>query len=169
MYEILELESNPQTILSTHEQSLTFLKEQGFLVFPWLKHGSSIDTVVTLCLDPHTKQTFDKQEIDFDGIVVKVNTLKVREVLGETNHHPKRAIAYKFPTQQIVTKLVSIDWQVGRTGILTPTANLDPVMLGGVTISRASLHNADFIRDKEILLGDHVWIQRSGEVIPYVI
>ncbi len=139
------------------------------MVFPWLKHCSSIDTVISLCLDPHTKQTFDKQDIDFDGIVVKVNDLKLRAILGETNHHPRWAIAYKFPAQQIVTKLVSIDRQVGRTGILTPTANLDPVMLGGVTISRASLHNADFIRDKEILMEDSVWIQRSGEVIPYVV
>lgn len=80
-------------------------------------------------MDPHTKQTFDKQDIDFDGIVVKINDLKTRELLGETNHHPRWAIAYKFPAQQIVTKLVSVDRQVGRTGILTPTANLDPVML----------------------------------------
>ena len=78
-------------------------------------------------------------------------------------------MAYKFPAQQIVTKLLSVDRQVGRTGILTPTANLEPVMLSGVTISRASLHNADFIKDKGILLGDSVRIQRSGEVIPYVL
>lgn len=85
--------------------------------------------MISLCLDTHTKQTFDKQEIDFDGIVVKVNNIPLRAILGETNHHPRWAIAYKFPAQQIVTKLLSVDWQVGRTGILTPTANLDPVML----------------------------------------
>lgn len=85
------------------------------MVFPWLKHCSSIETVVNICLDPHTKQNFDKQEIDFDGIVVKVNDLALHEILGETNHHPKRAMAYKFPAQQIVTKLMSVDRQVGRT------------------------------------------------------
>ncbi len=117
----------------------------------------------------HTKQTFDKQEIDFDGIVVKVNNIALRNLLGETNHHPRRAMAYKFPAKQVVTKLMSVDWQVGRTGILTPTANLEAVLLSGVTISRASLHNADFIKDKDIKLHDSVWIQRSGEVIPYVV
>ena len=86
--------------------------------------------MVSLCTDPHTKATFDKQEIDFDGIVVKVNEMQLREILGETNHHPRRAIAYKFPAKQVVTKLMSVDRQVGRTGILTPTANLESVLLG---------------------------------------
>lgn len=166
VYDVLESSTDAG---ATHAETLEFLKEQGFMVFPWLKRCTTIDTVITLCLDVHTKQTFEKQEIDFDGIVVKVNEHATRQILGETNHHPRRAMAYKFPAQQIVTKLLSVDRQVGRTGILTPTANLEPVMLSGVTISRASLHNADFIKDKDILLGDSVRIQRSGEVIPYVL
>lgn len=80
-----------------------------------MKHCTTIDTVVSLCLDPHTKQTFDKQEIDFDGIVVKINNLTLRDLLGETNHHPRWAMAYKFPAKQVVTKLASVDRQVGRT------------------------------------------------------
>ncbi len=78
-------------------------------------------------------------------------------------------MAYKFPTKQIVTRIVSVDFQVGRSGVITPAANLEPVELGGVTISRASLHNMDFIVDKDIRIGDYVWLQRSGEVIPYVV
>jgi len=77
-----------------------------------MKHCTSIDTVVSLCTDPHTKQTFDKQEIDFDGIVVKVNDLLLHNILGETNHHPRRAMAYKFPAKQVVTRLMSVDRQV---------------------------------------------------------
>lgn len=166
VYEILE---GLPTEIEQHEDSLKFLEKQGFLVFPWIKHCSTIETVITLCTDPHTKQKFDSREIEFDGIVVKVNDISLREILGETNHHPRWAIAYKFPAKQVVTRLSSVDWQVGRTGILTPTANLEAVMLSGVTIARASLHNAEFIREKDIKLHDSVWIQRSGEVIPYVV
>ena len=86
-----------------------------------------------------------------------------------TQHHPRWAIAFKYPTKQTATQVVSIIYQVGRTGAITPVAELAPVELSGVVISRATLHNFDYITDRDIRVGDYVWIQRSGEVIPYVI
>ncbi len=119
--------------------------------------------------NPTTKDTLLKADIDFDGLVIKVIDPEIRELLGSTNHHPRRAIAYKFPAQQVATQIESIERQVGRTGILTPVANLTPTELSGVTISRVSLHNRDFITTKDIQLHDRVWLQRSGEVIPYIV
>jgi DNA ligase (NAD+) len=101
--------------------------------------------------------------------VIKIVDPEIRELLGSTNHHPRRAIAYKFPAQQVATQITSIDRQIGRTGILTPVANLTPTKLSGVTISRVSLHNWDFITTKDIRIGDRVRLQRSGEVIPYIV
>ncbi|USN57331.1 MAG: hypothetical protein H6766_02515 [Candidatus Peribacteria bacterium] len=101
--------------------------------------------------------------------MIKIVDQIQRDVLGSTDHHPRRAIAYKYPAQQVTTQITSIDYQVGRTGIITPVANLAPVLLSGVTISRASLHNFDFISQKDIRLHDTVRIQRSGEVIPYIV
>ncbi|MBP7062301.1 hypothetical protein KA037_03555 [Patescibacteria group bacterium] len=100
--------------------------------------------------------------------MIKINELSNRHILGTTQHHPRRAMAYKFPAQQMSTQIRSIERQVGRSGIITPVANLEPVQLSGVTISRVSLHNIDFITSKDIQLHDYVWIQRSGEVIPYI-
>ncbi|GHW02683.1 DNA ligase [candidate division SR1 bacterium] len=130
----------------------------------------SIESVIKFCLDEKTKKQLESYDYDFDGLVIKlVNTEKnEREILGETNHHPRRAIAYKFPAQQASTQILSIDFQVGRSGIITPVANLQPVELSGATISRVSLHNFDFIAEKDIRFNDWVWIQRSGEVIPYI-
>ncbi len=120
-------------------------------------------------MDQKVKNDLDNLDIEFDGLVIKVNDNNLRELLGSTNHHPRRAIAYKYPAKQARTIINTIERQVGRTGILTPVANIQPVSLSGVTISRVALHNPDFIREKDIHIGDNVIIQRSGEVIPYIV
>lgn len=136
----------------------------------------SIQSLISACENAELKSFLDEQDFDFDGLVIKLTQKKItntdfwiREFLGSTEHHPRRAIAYKFPAQQIATQIRSINFQVGRTGIITPVANLTPVTLSWATISRVSLHNFDFINQKEILNWDFVRIQRSGEVIPYVL
>jgi DNA ligase (NAD+) len=93
----------------------------------------------------------------------------LRQTLGDTAHHPKRAIAYKFPATQASSRITAITWSMGRTGVLTPVASIEPVELSGVRIKQASLHNREQIKTKDIRLGDIVWIQRSGEVIPYIL
>lgn len=137
---------------------------------------ASIEEVIAFCEDPAQKQALDQQDIDFDGLVIKVlarttamSTFHLRQLLGQTHHHPRWAMAYKFPAQQASTQILHIDFQVGRSGIITPVAQLSPVQLSGAEISRASLHNFAFIREKEIKQGDWVWVQRSGEVIPYIV
>ena len=142
------------------------------------QHFDNIQPLIDACLNPELKSFLDEQDFDFDGLVIKItdknlpngkDQTSIRTLLEATEHHPRRAIAYKFPAQQIAAKISSIDFQVGRTWILTPVANLEPVNLSGVTISRVSLHNFDFIKEKWILNWDFVRIQRSGEVIPYVL
>lgn len=136
---------------------------------PILPSHNSLQDIIDIIHNPETKDTLLKTDIDFDGLVIKVIDPELRELLGSTNHHPRRAIAYKFPAQQVATQIEAIDRQVWRTGILTPVANLTSTELSGVTISRVSLHNRDFITTKDIQLHDRVWLQRSGEVIPYIV
>jgi DNA ligase (NAD+) len=107
--------------------------------------------------------------IETDGMVIKVNSLKQQQQCGSTAHHPKWAVAYKFPAKQAHSKLLSVDFQVGRTGAITPVAKIEPVHLSGVTISSISLHNEDMIREKGIMLGDTLIVERAGEVIPYIV
>ena len=169
IYDILESDTN-QTIKEIWLP--TFDLPEKF------QHFDNIQSVIDTCLNPELKSFLDEQDFDFDGLVIKItdknlpngkDQTSIRTLLGATEHHPRRAIAYKFPAQQIAAKISSIDFQVGRTWILTPVANLEPVNLSGVTISRVSLHNFDFIKEKWILNWDFVRIQRSGEVIPYVL
>lgn len=108
-------------------------------------------------------------EIETDGMVIKVNDLKMQQQVGSTSHHPRWAIAYKFAAKQAQSKLIDIEYQVGRTGAVTPVAKIEPVRLAGVTISSISLHNADFIAEKDIKMGDTVIVERAGEVIPYIL
>ncbi len=107
--------------------------------------------------------------IDTDGMVVKVNSLKQQQLCGSTTHHPRWAIAYKFAAKQAQSTLLKVEFQVGRTGAVTPVAKIEPVPLAGVTISSVSLHNEDFILEKDIRLGDTVIVERAGEVIPYIV
>jgi DNA ligase (NAD+) len=169
VYEILEISSINLQMANNDTEALTWLSQQWFMMHPWQKHVLHIDDVIAICESAATKNYFDNEDIEFDGVVVKVHELSLRSMLWSTNHHPRWAMAYKFPAKQIVTRINSVDYQVGRTWVITPAANLEPVELSGVTISRASLHNFDFITEKDIRIGDWVWLQRSWEVIPYVI
>ncbi len=106
---------------------------------------------------------------EVDGLVIKVDDTRLYPVLGFTSHHPRWAIAYKFEAQQATTRLLDVEFQVGRTGVITPVAKLEPVQVGGVTVSSASLHNEDFIREKDLRIGDMVLVERAGGVIPYIV
>jgi DNA ligase (NAD+) len=133
------------------------------------KTPTDIQGIEKICLDPAVKSFLNSQDFDFDGLVIKVvNQQGEREILGSTTHHPRRGIAYKFPAEQASTQILSVDFQVGRSGVITPIAHLSPVKLSGAEISRVSLHNFDFIRSKEIKNLDFVRVQRSGEVIPHI-
>jgi len=129
-----------------------------------------IDEVIKFCTSPETKKVLIKNfaDIDFDWLVIKVDE-ESRVYIESTDHHPKRAVAYKFPAQLAATQILSVDFQVGRTGIITPVANLQPVQLSGAKLQRVSLHNFDFIKEKDIHIHDRIWLQRSGEVIPYIV
>lgn len=138
-------------------------------VFKWKKEADTIDEVIKICLDEKVKKELDSQDIEFDGLVIKVQNEEQREIIWATDHHPRRAVAYKFPAQLAATQVLSVDFQVGRTWIITPVANLEPVQLSWAKLQRVSLHNFDFIKDKDIHLHDWIWLQRSGEVIPYIV
>ena len=155
--------------VTTHTHQLQLLADLWFQIRPRFHQTSEISQIIQISQDPATLTHFNEQDIDFDGLVIKVNDLHLNHLLGETAHHPRWAMAYKFPAQQVSTPLLSIDRQVGRTGIITPVANVEPVAVSGVMVARVSLHNTDFIHSKDIRLGDYLLIQRSGEVIPYVI
>lgn len=151
----------------THYESLYLLKKWGFRVNPHFKLCKSIDEVLKYCREWEEK----KEELDYDvdGVVIKVNSLAQRERLGSTTKSPRWAIAYKFHAQQATTRLLDIKVQVGRTGTLTPVAVLEPVFLAGTTISRATLHNEDEIRRKDVRIGDTVIIEKGGDIIPQVV
>ena len=155
-------------ILYSDQQISNSLQELWLPVHPWHKVFDSINDVVNLCNNLETKELLKKENIDFDWLVIKIVWQGIREKLGSTAHHPRWWIAYKFPAEQISTQIESVDFQVWRTWIITPVANLTPVQLSWVTISRVSMHNFDFIKEKDIHYKDFVWIQRSGEVIPYI-
>ena len=122
-----------------------------------------------MCLDSDLQLELEQWEIETDWLVIKINETEYHDLLGSTEHHPRRAIAFKYPTKQVSTEIIWVTYQIGRTWVITPVAELQPVQLGGVLVSRATLHNFDMIAERDIRLHDSVWIQRSGEVIPYVI
>lgn len=150
-------------------QQLEMLKAVWIPIHPWIQTGKTIDEVVALCESMTVRDTTQWGSVACDGLVVKIESLSIREAVWQTEHHPKRAIAYKYPAQEVVAHLHDIWWQVGRTWVVTPVAHLDPVSVSGVTVQRATLHNLAFIRNRHLLPGSTVWIKRSGEVIPYVI
>ena len=151
----------------THAESLDRLSELGFAVLPEQKTLVGFDAI-----SEHVRRLGDARAelaFDMDGAVIKVNGLREREVVGEGTSTPKWAVAYKYPPEEKKTKLTSIDIQVGRTGVLTPTANLEPVRLAGTTVSRATLHNLNFIKERDIRIGDTVVIRKAGEIIPEIL
>lgn len=153
--------------LETHAETLQYLAALGLKVNPYYKVCSTIQEVIDYCLSWTEKR--GELPYDIDGMVIKVNRLADQEQLGYTAKDPRWAIAYKFPTEQAVTTVEDIFVGVGRTGVLTPTAILRPVRVAGSTVSRATLHNQDFIEEKDIRVGDTVIIHKAGEVIPEVV
>jgi DNA ligase (NAD+) len=151
----------------SQEENIALLNQLGFnSAFHLGKKCSSIEEVIEFC-----NQWEDKRndfEFDIDGMVVKLNQIKNQMMLGFTSHHPKWAIAYKFKAIEKSTKLLEIDFQVGRTGIVTPVAKVEPVSVGGVTIRSISLHNEDNIVSKDLRIGDTVFVERAGDVIPQI-
>jgi len=150
-----------------HMEVLNYLKKVGFKVNPYIKICSNIEEVINYCYQWENKR--EKLDYEIDGMVIKVNSLRFREELGFTTKSPRWATAYKFPTQQTTTQIRDIIVQVGRTGALTPVAILDPVTVSGSVVQRATLHNEDEIKRKDIRIGDTVLIQKAGEVIPEIV
>jgi len=150
-----------------HDETLAFLKEQGFKVIPLVETLVGYDDIVGMI--QKIGELRSELPYDIDGAVIKENLLSRREALGETANTPKWAVAYKYPPEKKATKLTDIVIQVGRTGVLTPNAVLEPVQLAGTSVSRATLHNIDFIAEKDIRIGDTVWVQKAGDIIPEVV
>lgn len=159
-------EASP-TSEATQENVLQKLSQLGFSVNEKRVLASTIDQVWDFI--EKVGQERDKLPYEIDGIVIKVNYLAAQEELGFTVKAPKWAIAYKFPAEEKEAQLLSVDWTVGRTGVVTPTANLTPVQLAGTTVSRATLHNVDYIREKDIRKDDTVIVYKAGDIIPAVL
>ena len=153
--------------VTTHKETIDKIGELGFKPIPMLCVSSDENEIINA-----VKSLGDKRAslpYDIDGAVIKVNSLEKRNELGEGTSTPKWAVAYKYPPEQKKTKLLDIVVQVGRTGVLTPNAVLEPVKLAGTTVSRATLHNIDIIRDRDIRIGDNVIVQKAGDIIPEVV
>lgn len=148
-------------------ESLEKAKTWGFKISPYTKLCNSMDEVFEFI--NHWDKKRDDLPFDIDGIVIKVNSFKQQQQLGFTAKSPRWAIAYKFKAEQVSTVLESISYQVGRTGAITPVANLKPVLLAGTTVKRASLHNADIIKKLDVRIGDHVFVEKGGEIIPKIV
>jgi DNA ligase (NAD+) len=151
----------------SHFKALEWMSKHGFKVNPHRCHCKTIDEVVAFCEEWGEKR--DGLNYEIDGVVVKVNQVAVQEELGSTAKSPRWAIAYKFPARQVSTQLLDVIYQVGRTGAVTPVAALEPVLLAGTIVSRASMHNADEMKRLGVMRGDWVFIEKSGEIIPQVI
>jgi len=152
-------------IPNTQWETLNYLQKLGFPVADASEHCSTLDEAIQLCLNTDPESF----PYEVDGMVVKINDLDLAEDLGVVGKDPRGAIAYKFPAERVTTKLKDIGVNVGRTGVLTPYAILEPVEISGVVVKQATLHNFDFIEEKDIRIGDRVLVKRAGEVIPYVI
>lgn len=152
---------------SSHIESLEYLKSQGFHIIDGIRRASSAEEIISAIEEIGAAR--DNLPYDIDGVVIKADSLAERKLLGENISTPKWAIAYKFPPEQKQTKLTDIIIQVGRTGVLTPNARLEPVRLAGTVVSRATLHNIDFIRERDIRIGDTVTLQKAGDIIPEII
>jgi len=150
----------------THFERLSQLKSWGFKVSDVKARCKNIDEVISFIHEIGLRRS--ELPFDIDGVVIKVNSIYQQEKLGLTSKSPRWAIAYKFKAEEAVTKLVSIDFQVGRTGAVTPVANLEPVFLAGTTVKRATLHNEDIIKSLDLRMGDYVFVEKGGEIIPKI-
>ncbi len=155
-------------LLKTHSGSLELLWNMGFRSPQKEKKLiSNIEGVIQFCKDFELER--DHLPYEIDGLVIKINDFALQEKLGMTSHHPRWAIAYKFKARQATTILENVEFQVGRTGAVTPVAKLQPVAIGGVTVSSISIHNEEYIKEKDLRLGDTVIIERAGDVIPQIV
>ena len=159
-------EASPST-RDSQEKVLKHLEQLGFVVNPKRIFAENIDEIWNFIQE--VGQERDSLPYDIDGVVIKVNDLASQEELGFTVKAPKWAVAYKFPAEEKEAQLLSVDWTVGRTGVVTPTANLTPVQLAGTTVSRATLHNVDYIAEKDIRKDDTVIVYKAGDIIPAVL
>lgn len=155
------------TAASSQEAVLESFAKLGFTVNPRHIISSSMDAIWQFIEDVAKERA--ELAYDIDGVVIKVNSLALQEALGFTVKAPRWAIAYKFPAEEKTAEILSVDWTVGRTGVVTPTANLTPVQLAGTTVSRATLHNVDYIAEKDIRIGDIVVVYKAGDIIPAVL
>lgn len=153
--------------LNSHKESLDFIKELGFNTIPTYKKVNNIEDAIAEI--DRIGEARGSLEYDIDGAVIKVDDFSQRDILGSTAKYPKWAIAFKYPPEEKQTKLLDIEIAVGRTGVLTPTAILESVHLAGTTVSRATLHNQDFINEKGIAIGDVVTVRKAGDIIPEVL
>lgn len=163
-YDLITGERKP---FVTHWEALNWMESAGFRVNPHRELCPSIDEVIEFCNRMESQR--DDLDYEIDGLVVKVNSTKLQDEFGTTAKAPRWAVAYKYPARQATTRVVNIVVQVGRTGALTPVANLEPVQLAGTTVSRATLHNADEVKRLGVRIGDWVLIEKGGEVIPKVL
>ena len=165
---ILKTDENKPVDVDTHSSMLELLWNLGFRSpKKEMKVVRGIEAVI------HEINEFEKQRDDLpyeiDGMVIKVNNLDLQDNLGMTSHHPRWAIAFKFKARQATSKLMAVEYQVGRTGAVTPVAKIKPVQVGGVTVSSISIHNEDYIKEKDLRIGDSILIERSGDVIPQIV
>ena len=161
---IIKIDTNLS--LPTHSESMFYLGKIGFQTCDLNKKINNINQAIDYFNDISTKR--DKLPYEIDGIVYKVDSYELRDLIGYTSKAPKWSIAFKFPSQVSQTRITDVTFQVGRTGVVTPVAELESLNIGGVTVSRATLHNLDDIRKKDIMINDYVYVKRAGDVIPEV-
>ena len=161
---IIKIDTNLS--LPTHSESMFYLSKIGFHTCDLNKKINNINQAIDYFNDISTKR--DKLPYEIDGIVYKVDSYELRDLIGYTSKAPKWSIAFKFPSQVSQTRIIDVTFQVGRTGVVTPVAELESLNIGGVTVSRATLHNLDDIRKKDIMINDYVYVKRAGDVIPEV-
>lgn len=176
-YAVNEQEEPVTHPFQTHDDSIHLLEKIGFKTpltktaahqhLPATRTCAGIEEVIRFCTE--WQEYRDEYGYELDGMVVKINSIELQSRCGYTNHHPRWAIAFKFKARQATTRLRDVEFQVGKTGAITPVAKLEPVHLAGVTVSNVSLHNADFIAAKDIRIGDQVLVERAGDVIPYIV
>lgn len=166
-YSLMPGASVPEA-LHTHFDSLKWLYELGFPTpVKEMRLFDSIERVIEFCAEFESRR--DDLPYEIDGLVIKVNDFRQQERMGMTAHHPRWAVAYKFKARQATSKLLAVEFQVGRTGSVTPVAKIEPVNIGGATVASISLFNEDVVREKDIHIGDTVLVERAGDVIPYIV
>jgi DNA ligase (NAD+) len=168
LYHVSFIVKSQQSTVNSHSSQLEMLWDCGFRSpNKEKKVVNNIDDVIAYVQEFEGKR--DDLPYEIDGMVIKVNDLHLQDELGMTSHHPRWAIAYKFKARQATTKLINVEFQVGRTGAITPVAKLEPIYLGGVTVSSISIHNEEYIKEKDLKIGDTVLIERAGDVIPQIV